>query len=132
MNKAVQSTLGISVAGLLVLLATNGAALIEAFHAAWLFMLALSKDAPLGLSSFVLAVALSVAVQLFVRRHWPARCAASRALGVDVIGIVVAFLAVWLQLRTSFGMLLALLAGFVSPTVSRGVSALASLLRRSQ
>lgn len=120
-----------AVAALVTLIATNGPALVEALHAAWLFMLALSKDAPLGLSSFLLAVTLSVAVQLTVRRHWPQTHLATRALAIDAIGIVVAFLAVWLQMRTSFGMLLALLAGFMAPTVSRGVQALWCLGKRA-
>jgi hypothetical protein len=131
MNKTATIGWTATLVAVVTLLATNGKALVEAFHAAWLFMLTLAEGAPLGLSSFVLAVALSVAVQIVVRRHWPAEHLARRALAVDAIGIGVAFLAVWLQMRTNFGMLLALLAGFMAPTVSRGVAALWCLRRKS-
>lgn len=108
---------------LVALLATNGTALVEAFTAAWLFMLKLA-DGPLGIGYTLLAIGISVGLQLYLRRHYRVTAApASRSLQIDTIGIVVALVVVWLLIPTVFGFLLGALSGFMAPWVSRGVAA---------
>lgn len=112
-----------SLTALVTLFATNGKALVEAFVAAWLFALKLS-DGPLGLGYTLLAIGISVGLQLYLRRHYRvAAPAASRSLQIDTIGIVVALVVVFLLIPTIFGFLLGALAGFMAPWVSRGIAA---------
>lgn len=130
MNSWVKSTFGLSAAALLVLWATNGKAFIASIHAAWLFLLALSSDAPLGLGAFVLALALAVVVMLFLRRHLPVDTHA-RALLIDLAGLLAGWGVMWVLMPTTFGTLLGLLAGFASPVVGRAFTAAAALIRKS-
>lgn len=128
MNTWIKSTFGLSAAALLVLWATNGKDFIASIHAAWLFLLALSSEAPLGLGAFFLSLALAVFAMLFLRRHLPVDTHA-RALMIDIAGLLVGWGAMWVQMPTPFGTLLGLLAGFASPVAGRAVSALTHLVR---
>lgn len=129
MNKWLQGTLGISAAGLLVLLATNGKALVDVALGVWLFLLKLSETAPMGLASFALALAIAVFSQPFLRRALrELHCDASRDFlcmcGALVIGLGV----MCLQLPTTKGALLGILAGLLAPIAWKGADALAGLL----
>src|SRR5690606_36448825 len=106
---------------------------IEALHAAWLFLLGMSKEAPLGLSSFALSVAISVLAQLFMRRHFTPdnMPAATRSTVIDSAGVLIGLVVMYLQLSTTKGMLLGIMAGFVSPWVSRIVAALCGYISRA-
>jgi len=133
MNAWLKSTLGISAAGLLVLLAANGKALVDVLLAAWLFLLKLAATAPLGVSSFALALALAVLVQPFVRR-WIAplvACTASRDFLVESAALAVGFAVMWGQLRSINGALLGILAGLLAPYVHKGAAALLALAWRA-
>lgn len=132
MNNFFKSTLGISVAGLLVLLASNGAALVGAAGGAWTFLLTLAHTAPLGLSSFVLALALAVGVQPFLRKWLPElRCHASREFLIESAALAIGIGVMWLQLRSLSGLLLGILAGFMAPYAQKGLAMVGALLRRA-
>lgn len=129
MNKFFKSTLGISAAGLLVLLAANGAALVDAALGAWQFLLTLADTAPLGLSSFVLALALAVAAQPFVRKWIAPRvgCVPSREFVIESAALAIAVVVMWIQTRDLSGLLLGILAGFAAPYVQKALAALGAL-----
>lgn len=130
MNAWVKSTFGLSVAALLVLWATNGKEFMASIHAAWLFLLALSAEAPLGLGAFALSLALAVVAMLFLRRHLPGDTPA-RPLLIDLAGLLFGWGAMWVLMPTPKGTLLGLLAGFASPVVGRAFTAAAALIRKT-
>jgi hypothetical protein len=132
MNNFFKSSLGISAAGLLVLLATNGAALVGAAGGAWTFLLTLAHTAPLGLSSFLLALALGIAVQPFLRKWLPdLRCHASREFLIESAALAIGIGVMWGQLRTLSGLLLGILAGLFAPYAQKGLAAGFALLSQA-
>lgn len=131
MNGWVKSTLGVSLGGLIVLLATNGAALAEALTSLWLVMLRFSDSAPLGLSSFLLALTMAVVSQPFLRRWTPdLKCPLSRDFLIEAAALVIALAVMLAQVRDLFGWMLGLLAGFMAPLVFKGLAALCGLVWR--
>lgn len=112
-------------------IALNGGKLVEVATGAWLFLLKLSETAPLGLSSFLLALALGVASRPFLLHYLPAMpCKASREFVIDLSALVIGVGVMFAQLRTLNGLLLGLLAGFAAPMLARALSALFGLTRR--
>lgn len=130
MNTAVKSTLIATLLVLFTAFATNGKAFIESATAAWLFLLKLTADAPLGLSSFLLALSLGAAAQPFVRRYLVVRCPHSRDFIADSAALALAVVVMWVQLRNLDALLLGLLAGFMAPWVYRGIAAGCGLIAR--
>jgi hypothetical protein len=131
MNDWIKNTLGISAAGLFVLLATHGEAVVDALLAAWIFLLKLASTAPMGLASFALALALAVAAQAYLQRIVAAlRCERSREVILSGASLAIGFAVMFLQLRTVNGALLGLLAGFSGPFAYQALAALVGLLRR--
>lgn len=107
----------------LALIAANAGKLLEAATGSWLFLLKLSETAPLGLSSFLLALALGVASRPFLLRYMPTMpCHVSRDFLIDSAALVIGFAVMFGQLRTLNGALLGLLAGFAAPLVARGIA----------
>lgn len=128
MNNWVKSTLGVSLGGIFVLIATNGDAFFKSISAGWLFLLQLTEEAPLGLSSFLLAFALAVATQPFLRRYLPQmEDDIARAFLIDSAAIVIGVAVMWLQMRTLDALLLGMLAGFTAPWAYRGICAAITL-----
>lgn len=114
-------------------LALNGGKLIEVATGVWLFLLKLSDTAPLGLSSFLLALSLSVVSRPFLLRYLPAMpCRASRDFLIDLAALLIGFGVMFGQLRTLDGALLGLLAGFAAPLVARGLASLFGMRRKEE
>lgn len=121
---------GASIGAAVGLIVANGAKLLEIGQGTWLFLLNLSETAPLGLSSFLLALALAVASRPFLLSYLPAMpCHVSRDFVIDTAALVIGFGVMYGQLRTLNGALLGLLAGFAAPLVARGLSALWGMRR---
>ena len=132
MNNIAKSTIGVSLAGLFVLFATHGAQFFDAANAAWLFLLKLSEGAPLGLSSFLLAITLGSVSQPFLRHWLPAMpCKMSREFVAEFAALVIGVVVMWEQTHTLNGLLLGLLAGFASPLVYKGIAAACALTWRA-
>ena len=138
MNKTVT---GVTLAGVLALittLAANGKGFAEGLNAMWLFLVNLAETAPLGLSSFVLAIALAVGAQAALARWLPLfRCPVSRELVMDLAAFVIGFGVMWVQTRAQTdpsdrlsGMLLGALAGFLAPYVFKGIAAVVAIAAR--
>jgi hypothetical protein len=121
-----------SVVAILGALALNGGKLVEVATGAWLFLLKLSATAPLGLSSFLLALALGVASRPFLLHYLPPMpCKASRDFVIDASALVIGCGVMFGQLRTLNGLLLGLLAGFAAPLLAKGLGALLGMTRRT-
>lgn len=133
MNDWLKNAIGLSFGGLLIILAGNTKALIEGLLASWLFLLKLVDTAPMGLASFALALALAVSGQAFVQRILPRVNRAQmrqREASISLLGLAIAFAVMFVQLRTTYGALLGLLAGFAAPVAYQAVEGLLALLRR--
>ena len=132
MKTGMKSALGVSAAGLFVVIAANGANFVNAMKAAWLFLVMLAATAPLGVSSFALASALAIAAQPFARRWLPhLRCPMSREFIVESLALCIGVGVMWVQLHTLNGLLLGLLAGFSAPYLQKGIAAGISLAWRA-
>lgn len=124
MNDLLKSLLGITGAGLFALFAIHGTAFFQSAIAGWLFLLKLAEDAPMGLSSFALALALGVVTQATLH-HWVPRFAnaALRQFVIESTALVVGISVMWIQLHTLNSLLLGILAGFMAPWVQKGMCA---------
>lgn len=132
MNGGVKSVFGVSLAGLFIVLAANGAAFVQAAQAAWLFLLNLSTTAPLGVSSFFMASALAIVSQPFLRKWLPhLRCPMSREFIIESAALAIGVGVMWAQLHTLNGLLLGLLAGFSAPYIQKGIAACIALAARA-
>lgn len=130
MNKWLQSTLGVSAAALLVLLASHGKSFIEALEASWVFLLKLVETAPMGLASFAMSLTMAVLAQAFIARvAEQLKCASSREVIRSAVSLLFGFAVMYLQLPTVKGALLGLLAGFAGPFAYQAVAALCGLIR---
>ncbi len=119
-------------AAVLAAIALNGARILEVASGAWLFLLNLSATAPLGLVSFLLALALGVASRPFFLHYLPPMpCKASRDFVIDASALVIGVGVMFAQLRTLNGLLLGLLAGFAAPLIAKALGALFGLTRRN-
>lgn len=125
MNGWLKSAFGISAGGLIVLLATNGAALGEALLGLWLVLLKFSETAPLGLTSFLLALALAIGCQHPLRRfvpHW--RNDHLRELAIESVALGVGILVMRVQMPELLGLMLGGVAGFMAPYLYKLLAAL--------
>lgn len=119
-------------AAVLTAIAMNGSRILEVGNGAWLFLLNLSATAPLGLVSFLLALALGVASRPFLLHYLPPMpCKASRDFVIDASALVLGVGVMFAQLRTLNGLLLGLLAGFAAPLIAKALGALFGLTRRA-
>lgn len=130
MNNWLKSTIGISAAAAFVLFAQYGKPFFVALDGAFRFLFKLADQAPLGVSSFVLALALAVGVQpLLFTAFKQMRCPESQEFAVMALALVVAVAVMWVQLHTLQGLLLGLLAGFAAPHVYKGIVVLIRLAK---
>lgn len=128
MSNWFKTTFGVSAAGLFVLLAANGKNLAEAIRAFAMFGVELLATAPLGVLSFMLALALAVAVQAPLNRWLPKMpCHQSREFVVETLVLFVGFGVMVVQMPTLMGGLLGLLIGFLAPYLFKGGAALVSM-----
>jgi hypothetical protein len=132
MNRWIHSVFGLSLAGLLVLLATHGPALIGVTGDAWALLLRVVAEAPAGLWSFGLALALAVVAQPWLRGALPVmRCELSREFLIESAALAIGFGVMWLQKPTLTGALLGGLAGLAAPYVQKGLTAVFRLSQRA-
>ena len=132
MNRRGWTITGAGIVTVLAGLALHGGKLLEVAKGSWLFLLALSDTAPLGLASFLLALALGVLSRPFLLRYLPAMpCHSSREFVIDASALLTGVLVMYLQLRTLNGALLGLLAGFAAPLVARCLAAVWALTLRA-
>jgi len=138
MNKFVKGTLGITIAGLFVLLATYGKPLAEAIEALWSLLLKASDDAPLGVASFALALTLATLSRGFLLKYMPAfRCFKSRDFVIDSAALLVGMAVTWLQMAAADplarlnALWIGLIAGLAAPLVYNAFVALFALIGRT-
>lgn len=132
MNGFLKSAAWSAVFGVVYLFAAHGKAFFEAMHAGWLFFVKVTSDAPLGLSSFLLALALATASQPFLTRWMPAlKCPLSREFLIESAALVIGLGVMWAQLRTLPALMLGTLAGLLAPYLHKGLHALVSLTARA-
>ena len=131
MNDTFKSLFGASLAGLFALFAMNGEEFFASCKAAWLFLLHMTSSAPLGLSSFVLALALGVVTQASLH-HWIPRWdnRAMRQFVIESTALAVGVGVMWLQLHSLDGLLLGLLAGFMAPWIQKAICMVAAFTWR--
>lgn len=132
MNTAAKSGLLVIITAVVTLFATHGSAFFDAMSAGWLFLLKMTEGAPLGLTSFLLALALGVASQPFLHRWVPRlKCPLSREFIIESAALLIGVGVMWAQLRTLPALLLGLLAGLSAPYAYKGVAAVAGLVARA-
>ena len=130
MDKWAKSTFGISAAALFVLFASNGEKFGASLQACFNFLVLLTAKANLGVWAFLLALAIAVAAQGWFGRLVTLRCSESRAAIQNGIGFVFGFGTMYVQMRTTNGMLLAILIGFAAPFAYQFTAAGVRLLQR--
>lgn len=138
MNNWVKSTLGVSLAAFLVLIATYGAQLVEAIKALWLLLIEASKTAPLGLSSFGVAFGLAVLSRWFLRKWIPhLKCPLSRDFIIDGAALLIGVSVTWLQMAANApidrlnALWIGLAAGLSAPLAYNFFAALVGLIGRA-
>lgn len=131
MNKWLTGFLGAGFPALLVLFAMHGEKFAASMGASFDFLFKLTTDAPFGLASFVLALGVAVAAQAFAARFAAQLpCPRSAELCTALLGLVAGFAAMYAQLPTVRGMLLAIMAGCGSPFVYLAIAAAVGAIRR--
>lgn len=127
---------GITITTLLAIVAAVGANLkgiAEGINGLWLVLLAFSEKAPLGLTSFLLALALAMLVlppwRFIVRRHFAAieADAELRRFIAGSIALFVGTATMFAQLHSLQGLLTGILAGLLAPWLLQGLQALWNL-----
>lgn len=133
MNNKAAAVGSASITTLLILFAMHGKGAGEALMGLWLVLAAFTKDAPLGLVSFLLALALAMGFAPFLRKWLPGKESNPelRRFAIDLGPIVVGVVVMWLQLRTLPGLMSGILAGLAAPPLQKGLSALWALAGRS-
>lgn len=120
MSDPIKTLTGVSLAGVVGLFALYGEKFWESARAAWLFLLEITKTAPLGLASFFAALTLATMLVLALDR-WIPGCDnkhGRRAL-IEVAALVAAVYLSWLQIHNLNGLLFGVLAGLMAPLVAR-------------
>ena len=124
------------IAAAVTLLATNGTTLLEVAKGTWLFLVTLSDTAPLGLTSFLLAVSLAMLVRPMLKKYLPPlpenpsqRDVTRRDAAVDFPAVVLGALVMFLQLRTLNGALLGIMAGLLAPQLAKLIAVLWGAVR---
>jgi hypothetical protein len=138
MNGIIKSTIGVSLAGFVVLLATYGKQLAESINALWILTLEASKSAPMGLVSFMIALGLATLSRWFLRKWVPdLKCPLSRDFIIDAAALVMGVTVVWLQMQGGDALdrlnalWIGLAAGLFAPLLYNGLAAVFGLLGRA-
>ena len=132
MNGFLKTTIGGAAFTVIYIFAAHGKAFFDSMHAGWLFFVDVTKEAPLGLAAFLLALALASASQPFLHRWLPTlRCPLSREFLIESAALVIGVAVMWAQLRTLPALMLGTLAGFMAPYVHKGIHVGITLIGRS-
>jgi hypothetical protein len=109
-------------------IATNLKPLAEGGMALWLVLVAFTKEAPLGVSSFFLALGLGVFSRYFLQKYLPPlKCPVSSDFLLDTLAIAIGAGIMFGQLHSFTGALAGILAGLLVPYLARGIEALWNL-----
>lgn len=122
---------GVTLLAIFVAFATNGKAASDGLLGLWAVLLAFTKDAPLGVASFFLALALAVFSQPYLQKWLPdLKCHLSREFIIESAALAIGFGVMLAQLRTLQGALAGILAGLLAPYLHKGIAAIWGLAGR--
>jgi hypothetical protein len=98
---------------------------LQALMGAWKFLLLLTDTAPIGVWSFVIAAVFPAVFLPYLKRGAPpAWHAESRDFILQTIAIGAGIALAWLPWQTLQGFLTGIMAGFMSPYLSKGFCAI--------
>jgi hypothetical protein len=104
---------------------------IEALNGSWKFLLLLTQTAPIGVWSFVLAAVFPAVFLPWLKQATPKTWhAESRDFMLQTVAIFTGIALAWLPWRTLPGFLTGLMAGFMSPYLSKGACAIYGVVYR--
>jgi hypothetical protein len=120
-----------SVVAVIGALALNGTKLLEVINGLWLFLHNLTATAPMGLWSFSLALALGLLARPALQKYLPPcdEHPTRREGAIDLSGIVIGFVVMYVQLPTFYGVLLGILVGLLAPQMAKWIAVLWGLAR---
>lgn len=126
MNKAIVGMFGVNLAGLFILLALHGAALLQAIGAIPGVIAQWSAPSAIGGWAVVAGIVLPLGVDLTLER-WVPRCLNHHARRIAIelcVGGIAVLIVFGLLLPTVGGLLIALGCAMFTPLVSRGLRGL--------
>lgn len=133
---APKTAVGASLTAVVVLIAVNGSAFFASLSAGWEFASRVLQQMPLGLSSFLLGMAVGVATMGFLRRFIPESKTKRQDLMhfrlalIELISMAAAYMVVWVQNQTLLGGILAVFAALLVSVIYRLIAAIGSAVAR--
>lgn len=104
---------------------------LNLLNGTWKFLLLMTSTAPLGVWSFLIAAVFPSVFTAWLSRGVPATWQPqTRDFLLQTVSIAAGILLAWLPWQTLHGFLVGLMAGFMSPYITRAAVALACLFYR--
>lgn len=105
--------------------------MIQNIEGVWLFLVNLTQTAPVGVWTFLIAAIFPACAGPYLRRGLPATWhPKSRDFIVETVALFAGIGLAWLPWQTLNGLLVGIMAGFMSPYLTLGWQAAAGMLRR--